>query len=63
MIGCDLTGASFQDVRLTGAHLHGSTLDDIRGALFLRGSRIGADQQVVLGAALLVEVDIQVTDH
>lgn len=63
LIGCDLGQADFQDARLVGTQLHGSTIDDIRGALFLRGSRIGPDQLVPLGAALLDAVDIQVTER
>jgi hypothetical protein len=41
--------------------LHGSTVGAVRGAASLRGARIGADQVVPLGAALLAELDITVT--
>jgi hypothetical protein len=61
-LGCDLTGANFTDAELTGTHLHGSTLDEVRGAFALRGSRISADQQVPLGVALLGALDIEVAD-
>lgn len=61
-LDCDLTGANLDRADLTGAHLHGSILDDVRGALSLRGARIGPDQQVALGAALLAALGIQVTD-
>ena len=61
LIGCDLAEASFQDAQLADTHLHGSTIDDVRGALFLRGSRISPDQLVPLGAALLEALDIRVT--
>lgn len=61
LLGCDLTGADLDRAGLAGAHLHGSVLDDIRGALSLRGARIGADQQVALGAAVLDALGVQVT--
>jgi uncharacterized protein YjbI with pentapeptide repeats len=62
IVGCDLTGASFSDARLTGLRLHGSVLDEIGGALALRGARISPDQLVPLGAALAAALDIQVSD-
>lgn len=61
-LDCDLTGADLERADLAGARLHGSTLDDVRGALSLRGARIGADQQVTVGAALLAALGIAVTD-
>lgn len=61
-LGCDLTGADLDRADLTGVHLHGSTLDDVRGALSLRGARIGLDQQVAVGAAVLAALGIAVTD-
>lgn len=63
LIGCDLAEASFSDARLSETDLHGSTLDDVRGALSLRGARISSDQLVPLGAALLAALDIQVTEQ
>ncbi len=63
LTGCDLTEANFQEAQMTGTQLHGSTLDDIHGTLFLRGSRISPDQLVPLGAALLAAMDIQVTER
>jgi uncharacterized protein YjbI with pentapeptide repeats len=62
LVGCDLTGASFVDADLAEAYLHRSTLDDVRGAFSLRGSRISADQQIPLGGALLAALGIQVTE-
>jgi uncharacterized protein YjbI with pentapeptide repeats len=62
MVGCDLTGASFGGARLTELRLHGSGLDDISGALSLRGARISAEQLLTLGAAVLAALDIQVTN-
>ena len=60
-LGCDLTDAALGDARLPGVLLHGSTVDAVRGAEALRGARIGADQVVPLGAALLAALDITVT--
>jgi uncharacterized protein YjbI with pentapeptide repeats len=63
LLDCDLTGADLDRAALAGARLHGSTLDDVRGATSLRGARIGPEQQVVVGAALLTALGIQVTDR
>ncbi len=63
LLGCDLTGADLDRAGLAGAHLHGSVLDDVSGALSLRGARIDADQQIALGAALLAALDVRVTDR
>jgi len=62
LLGCDLTGATFDEARLTRLRLHGSTLEDVRGVLALRGARIGRDQMVPLGAALLAALEISVTE-
>ncbi|MFC4947535.1 pentapeptide repeat-containing protein [Pseudonocardia sp. GCM10023141] len=62
LLGCDLAEAVFEDARLTDTDLHGSTVDDVRGALSLRGSRISSEQILPLGAALLAAVQIQVTN-
>lgn len=62
LLRCDLAEASFQRARVDGMSLHGSTVDDIQGALYLRGSRISSDQFVALGAALLAAMDIHVTE-
>ncbi len=63
LIGCDLTGVNMQDARFTNLALHGSVVDDVTGALALRGARISPDQMVPVGAALLAALDIQVTDR
>lgn len=62
ILGCDLTGADLDRADLTGTRLHGSTLDDVRGALSLRGTRIGPDQQIAVGAALITALGIEVCD-
>jgi uncharacterized protein YjbI with pentapeptide repeats len=59
---CDLAEAAFDEARLERVRMHGSRLDDVRGALSLRGAQIGPDQVVTLGAALLGAVGIAVTD-
>lgn len=59
---CDLTGANLTDAELAGANLHGSTVVDVRGALSLHGTRIGAEQMVPVGGALLAALGISVTD-
>jgi uncharacterized protein YjbI with pentapeptide repeats len=60
-LGCDLGEASFHEARMAGTRLHGSRLDDVRGAMSLAGTRISPEQLVPLGAALLGVLDIQVT--
>jgi uncharacterized protein YjbI with pentapeptide repeats len=59
---CDLTGVNLTDAELAGAALHGSTVVDVRGAMSLRGTRIGADQMVPVGATLLAALGISITD-
>jgi uncharacterized protein YjbI with pentapeptide repeats len=59
---CDLGEASLEDARLTGTDLHGSTVDDLRGPLALRGCRIGPDQLVPVGALLLAALGVEITD-
>jgi uncharacterized protein YjbI with pentapeptide repeats len=61
-VNCDLTGANLADADLTGAHLHGSTIADVRGALALRGTRISPAQLVPVGAAVLTALGIEVGD-
>jgi uncharacterized protein YjbI with pentapeptide repeats len=60
-LGCDLGEASFEAARLAETDLHGSTVDDVRGALSLRGARVSPDQIVPLAATLLDALGIQVT--
>jgi uncharacterized protein YjbI with pentapeptide repeats len=62
-LGCDLGEASFDAARLVETDLHGSTVDDVRGALSLRGARISPDQIVPLAATLLNALGIQVTEQ
>jgi hypothetical protein len=60
---CDLGEASLEDARLTGTDLHGSTVDDLRGPLALRGCRIGPDQLVPVGALLVAALGVEITDR
>jgi uncharacterized protein YjbI with pentapeptide repeats len=62
LLRCDLTGANLADAELAGVHLHGSTIADVRGALALSGTRIGAEQMVPVGAAVLAALGIAVTE-
>lgn len=63
LLGCDLGEASFDAARLREVDLHGSTVDDIRGALSLRGARISPDQILPLATSLLDALRIQVTEQ
>ncbi len=63
LLRCDLTGADLERATLTGTDLHGSVLDDLRGALALRGCRISPGQLVAAGAAVLDALDVRITDR
>jgi uncharacterized protein YjbI with pentapeptide repeats len=63
LLGCDLAEASFDTARLRETDLHGSTVDDVRGALSLRGTRISPDQIVPLASGLLDALGIEVTER
>ena len=60
---CDLTGADFSGARIKGARLHGSTLEDVRGALDLTGVVIDANQLVPLGVRVLAALGVGVDDE
>jgi hypothetical protein len=67
-IECRLTGIVFSGAQLhdvEGLSLHGSVVDSLRGAYSLTGGRVGVDatQLVPLGAAVLAEMGVQVTDR
>lgn len=62
LLGCDLAEASFDAARLRETDLHGSTVDDVRGVLSLRGTRISPDQIVPLATGLLDALEIEVTE-
>ncbi|TWF77170.1 pentapeptide repeat protein [Pseudonocardia hierapolitana] len=63
LIGCDLGEANFDSARLRETDLHGSSVDDVRGALSLRGARISPDQIVPLATGLLDALGIEVTER
>jgi uncharacterized protein YjbI with pentapeptide repeats len=63
LLGCDLAEANFDAARLRETDLHGSTIDDVRGGLSLRGARISPDQIVPLAGTLLDALGIQVTEQ
>jgi uncharacterized protein YjbI with pentapeptide repeats len=59
---CDLTGADMSRATLAGARLHGSTVDDLRGAGSLDGVVIDSTQLVPLGLGLLAAHHITIDD-
>jgi uncharacterized protein YjbI with pentapeptide repeats len=61
LLGCDLRSANFHDCRMTDVDLHDSTLDDLRGALSLRGASISPDQLLPLAPSLLAAAGINIT--
>jgi uncharacterized protein YjbI with pentapeptide repeats len=63
LLRCDLTEISLHDARLAGTRLHGSTIADVRGALALRGTHIGVDQQIAVGIELLAALGVKVDQN
>lgn len=61
LLGCDLRGANFHDCSMTDVDLHDSTLDNLRGALSLRGASISPDQLLPLAPSLLAAAGINIT--
>ena len=59
---CDLSGADVSEASLTGARFHGSRLDDLRGALGLRGATIDPAQVLALALPLCTALGIGVAD-
>jgi uncharacterized protein YjbI with pentapeptide repeats len=59
-VDCDLTGADFSGCTLSAFDLRGSVLDDLRGALSLRGATITPDQIVAVAPSLLAAVGVAV---
>jgi hypothetical protein len=59
---CDLTGVEFSNAQVTGAFLHGSLLEGIRGAAGLRGIVIGTDQILPLALSMFAGLGIRVDD-
>jgi uncharacterized protein YjbI with pentapeptide repeats len=59
---CDLSGADVRRVRAAGVSLHGSRLDQLRGADALRGAVIGSDQIVDLALSVFAALGVSVAD-
>lgn len=62
MRDCLLDRAEFSFAKIDGLSLHGSRLDDLRGAEHLRNAVISSDQMLALSASLLTSVGIEVND-
>ncbi|MDT5011331.1 MAG: hypothetical protein QOH57_2948 [Mycobacterium sp.] len=65
LLDCDLSSASFDSASVHGLSLHGSVLDSLRGTPALTGADVGleAHQLVPMGAAVLAEMGVRVTDR
>jgi uncharacterized protein YjbI with pentapeptide repeats len=59
----DLTGAELSQAKLTGARLHGSTFDTLRGAEALRGTTISSAQVLPVALQVLAVLEISVDDE
>lgn len=60
-LGCDLTGADFSKTVTSALALHGSTLEDLKGAANLRGA-IAGDQVLTLALRVFASMGIVVDD-
>ena len=60
-LGCDLTGADFSKSTTSALALHGSTLDDIKGAGNVRGA-IAGDQALTLALRVFASIGIVIDD-
>ena len=58
ILDCDLTGVVVRGVAAPGLALHGSSLEGLVGAESLHAARIGEDQLVPMGAALVAALGI-----
>jgi uncharacterized protein YjbI with pentapeptide repeats len=63
MRNCLLDHAEFSFARVESLSLHGSRLDDLRGAEHLRNAVIRSDQVAVLAMSLLASAGIEVDDN
>jgi uncharacterized protein YjbI with pentapeptide repeats len=59
---CNLEGATVSRVKAAGLALHGSRVDDLRGADSLKGAIIGPDQIVDLALPLFAAIGITVAE-
>jgi hypothetical protein len=61
--GCELTGADFSTASTSAVALHGSTLQDLKGAASLRGAVIACDQVLALAPRVFASLGIVVDDE
>ncbi len=61
-LDCDLSGADVSKVKMAGTALHGSTVENIRGADSLGGAVIGSDQVLPLAFPVFAALGIVVDD-
>jgi uncharacterized protein YjbI with pentapeptide repeats len=60
-LGCDLSGADFSKTVTSALALHGSTLEDLKGAANLRGA-IAGDQVLTLALRVFASMGIVIDD-
>lgn len=60
---CELVGTEFSKATLEGGRLHGSKLEDLRGASYLRGVTISSAQLVPLAMQLLSAMGVSIDDE
>jgi uncharacterized protein YjbI with pentapeptide repeats len=63
LFDCDLSGAELSKIRMAGARLHGCTLDEIKGAGYLRDVVIDATQLVPLALNVFAALGITIDDE
>lgn len=59
--GCRLSGLEFDRCDLRGSDLRGNSLETVRGVVCLRGVMLTADQLAALTAALVADLEIQIS--
>lgn len=63
LLDSDLSGVELSKADLPGVRLHGSTIDDLRGATSLRGAVIDSSQVLPLARSMLPALGVVVDDE
>jgi uncharacterized protein YjbI with pentapeptide repeats len=62
LLDCDLTASEFSQSKLAGVHLHGSNLEGLKGAVYLRHAIIDSTQVLPLALGVFAALDIEIND-
>lgn len=61
-LDCDLTASEFSQSELAGVRLHGSNLEGLKGALYLRTAIVDSAQVLPLALGVLAALNIEIND-